>query len=161
MPQLSDFKMLLLAIGRKETSGGVNNCPRFEPAYIPKGMAFTVQGHLITGTGTLVNDIVKERWDKYGLASAASYGPWQILYHTAADMGFHDAPWVLWAPEESQPWVEKQLRRLFIKGATTVEAMARGWNGGNPRANVPAGYIEGVKKHFAELGGDPNAPLKP
>lgn len=156
---MSDLEILLSALAKKETQGGSNNCPRFETSYIPKDLRFTVQGRVLTGTGTNVNSIVQERWNRWGLASAASYGPYQIHYQTAADRGFQGPPWDLWPEAGSHPWAVAEVLRQFKRGATTVEKMARAWNGGNPNAWVPPDYVADVKQFYKDAGGDPEAPL--
>lgn len=149
---------VLGAIARVESNSGVNNYPRFERSFAPKGMSWTIQGHVITGTGTNFTLVAQPRWAKWGLASACSFGPWQILYHTAADRGFTGAPWELW--DQSRPWVEKELRRQFAKGADTIRKIADAWNSGSfTDANVPGDYVAAVTKAFKALGGDPDAPL--
>ena len=136
---------LLVAIEKVETSGGANNWPRLEPSWIPLGLTFTVQGHYVKGTGASVNDIVRGRWAKWGLASAASWGPWQILYHTAADMGFDGAPWELFDPSVSETWVVDRLTNIAHAGARTVEEFAAGWNTGSyTRAEIVPVYVAAV-----------------
>ncbi len=149
MPPGIDGNALLIAIAMVETEGGRNNCPRFEVAYIPKGERFTVQGRVIEGTGACVNSIVLERWQKWGLASAASYGPWQILYHTAADRHYRGCPWGLWSQAGSRPFVVAQLERIVCKGARSIEEVADAWNSGNHFDQiVPHRYIAKVVAEY-------------
>jgi hypothetical protein len=144
-----DGDKLLRAIAAVETSGGKNNWPRLETAWIPKGLAFTVQGHLVTGTGTSMSPIASLRWQKWGLESAASWGWWQILYHTAADLGFTGAPHELFDPSVSELWVWKRLKSIAYKGGTTVEQFADAWNSGNFKDTIiPTQYIANVKGFY-------------
>jgi hypothetical protein len=140
-----DKELILAALAEKESSGGRNNCPRFEPAYIPVGERFTIQGRVIVGTGRGMSPVARQRWSMWGLASAASYSPWQILYHTAADLGYTGPPWDLWDPKVSRPWATLLLEKILSKGATTIEQVADAWNSGNFHDAVyPEGYIKSV-----------------
>lgn len=123
-----DIERLLRAIAAVESSGGANNYPRFERAYAPAGFTATIQGHTVKGTGRAWNHIVAKRWAEWGMASACSWGPWQILYHTAADLGYDGSPVDLWT--FSEPWVRKRLDKIMRKGAATVEEIADAWNSG-------------------------------
>src|SRR5574340_316007 len=126
-----DLNRLLLAIARVESGGGTNNYPRFEAGYAPPYFVGTIQGRTVRGTGTCWNSIVAERWKKWGMASACSFSSWQILAHTAMDMGFCDAPWALWDDRIAAHWVKRRVQRIIDKGADTVEKVADAWNSGN------------------------------
>jgi hypothetical protein len=158
---MNDINAVMRAIAAVETNSGANSYPRFERSFAPVGDMFTVQGRLIQGTGMNFTAVARGRWDKWGMASACSYGPWQILYHTAADRGFLGAPWELWEPSTSWEYATKEVRRQFVKGATTIQKLADAWNSGSFQdSNVPGDYITAVTKAFIEAGGDPNAPLE-
>lgn len=147
-----DADVLLRAIARVETNGGRNNWPRVEVSYIPKGLAFTVQGHVLTGTGTNVNAVVAPRWAKWGLGTAASWGWWQILYHTAADMGYPGPPHELMDSGTCEPYVVAHLRKIAMTGATTVRDFADAWNSGSWRdANLVKPYTDAVEAAYKEL----------
>lgn len=134
-----DVERVLRAIAAVESGGGDNNYPRFEVSYAPAGKAFTVQGRVLRGTGRNWNPIVAERWARWGMPSACSYGPWQILYHTAADLGYDGNPVDLWWLSEN--WVRKRLDRIMAKGANTVELIADAWNSGTHKdANTVPEY---------------------
>lgn len=147
-----DVDRLLRAIARKESRSGENNCPRFEASYIPKGLSFTVQGRLLVGTGRNVNGVVQPRWLKWGLQSAASFSSWQILYHTAADLGFDGPPHTLWDDSIALPWVRRRLAVIATRvPEQTVERYADAWNSGSARdANVPAEYIADLVRFYKE-----------
>ena len=133
---------LLTAIAHVETSSGRNNWPRIERSYLPLGSRWTVQGHIIEGTGANVNEIVRERLQRWGMASAASWGPWQILYHTAADRGYTGPPSGLHEAEVSMTWVIRQLQLIMRRGADTVSQIADAWNSGTHRDHiVPHHYM--------------------
>jgi len=153
---MNDLATVLKAIAQVETGG--NSYPRFERSFAPAGQSFTVQGHIITGTGTNFTSVAAKRWAVYGMASACSFGPWQILYHTAADHGFAGQPSDLWFG--SQPIVESRMTALFHKGANTIAKLADAWNSGSfTDANVPGDYIAKVVQAFINAGGDPVKPL--
>lgn len=150
---LPDFNISLLldTIEAVETRGGV--WPRIEPSYMPRGVSRHVQGRQLIGTGTNVNPLVLERWRLYDLASAASYGPWQILYHTAADLGYTEHPFKLHFDEVSLPIVLNQLLKLVERdNITTLGRLADAWNSGNARDSiVPHIYIDEIERTYARL----------
>lgn len=123
-----DIPAFLDAIAAVESSS--SNGLRFEPSYMPKGTTFWVQGRLLTGTGRNVNAVVAERWSRWGIWSAASYSPWQILYHVAADRGFPGSPTDLLDPAIARPWVEAQISHLISRGRTDLLSLASAWNAG-------------------------------
>jgi hypothetical protein len=158
-PPSSPESAVLLAkfldtIAAIESKRGENNVPRFEPAYMPKGFIITVQGRQLIGTGAVFNDVVEKRWKAFApnsICTAASYGSWQIMYHTAADRGFTGHPCELWIDANSRPWVVKEVDRLWKelsrKGSASVLRIARAWNGGLGGAD--AKYTEGYGEKFA------------
>lgn len=151
-----DLEALLHAIARVETQGGRNNWPRVEVSYMPVGERFTVQGRILVGTGRNFNAVVSPRWDRWGLASAASWGPWQILYHTAADMKYTGAPYDLMAPGVCEPFVILRLQRIAATGAKTVRDFADGWNSGSWRdANLVPEYTAKVVAAYEQRTGGP------
>lgn len=145
---------LKLAIEAIETNSGANSYPRFEVSYAPGGHAFTVQGHILHGTGGNWNGIVAVRWNKWGMASACSYGKAQILYHTAADLEFAQHPAKLWVDEDVHDfYVAKKLLSIERQGALTVEQFADSWNSGNFHDGIiPHEYIAKVVAAYAAQG---------
>ncbi len=144
--------ILLMAIAVIETSGGVNNYPNFEPYWIPDGTAFTIEGKIQKGRHPLDNLIVSERYAKHGMAAGCSYSAWQILYHTAADMGFDGKPWELWDNMVAITWVIKRLNKVAKLGASTVEQFADAWNSGSFKDKiVPERYIKELSEAYYEL----------
>lgn len=148
-----DLERLLIALAMQESANGLNNCPRFEPSYMPKGLPFTIQGRVVVGTGRNFTAVAKPRWDKWGLASSASYSRWQILYHTAADMGHLGPPWELWNDETARRWVVARLNQIAAGPAIeTVENFADAWNSGSYRDRYePTEYMREVRAHYDSL----------
>jgi hypothetical protein len=148
-----DPSALIDALALAETNGGVNNCPRHEPSYMPAGESFWIQGRLVKGTGRNFNKTVAERWAQFGLPSSASYGPLQILYHVAADRGYYGAPWALTDPRLCLTWAVKHLAFLtHSQRPKTVEDYADAWNSGNCRdAFRPADYVAKVRAAYDAL----------
>lgn len=128
---IEDFNMevLLKSIAKVETNS--SNGIRFESSYLPKNHMFVCQGKILVGTGTNYNKVCAPRFIKWGEWSAASYGPWQILYHSAADMGFSGHPILLMT--DSQYWVEKMLKRILGQNPSSIAQIADAWNTGNFR----------------------------
>ncbi len=150
---------LLHAIAMLETSGGRNNYPRIERSYMPEGYAVTIQGRIVTGTGTNFRNAVPKRWDYWlhpdrqlHLAASASWGVLQLMYHTAADRGFKGPPLDLAAPKVCLEYGEKQLVWLArYRGCVTPRDFLDAWNTGSPRdKNVPTRYIDEGLEHYAK-----------
>lgn len=80
---------------------------------------------------------------RYGCAVHCSWGPWQIMFPTAAMRGYDGDPVGLRDPMISGDFVVRQLNaRLFDHNADAVlEQVWRTWNGGNPKAEPIPGYI--------------------
>jgi len=149
-----DGDKLIQAIAVVETNDGLNSYPRFESGYAPKGFAATIQGRIVRGTGACFNSIVAERWKEWGMASACSFSKWQILAHTAMDLGFAEAPWLLWSDEVALPFVIKRLTVIRDRyHALTVADFADSWNSGTFRDKIiPQQYIDSVLDAYGKLG---------
>jgi hypothetical protein len=118
-------KPLLRAIADVESSYGQNSNPRHEPAYCHGGKYYHV---VLTKL--------------YGCAAHSSYGPWQVIYPTAYELGFFGAPEELANPETNCLYAVRYLNARAAK-ATTLEQLARCYNGGNIHAKaVPQSYID-------------------
>jgi len=157
---VNDMDTVLKAIAQVESSGGGNNYPRFERSFAPAGLVVIVQGRTIQCTGHNFSQVAKDRYTRWGMASACSFGPWQMLYHTAADHGFKGAPWEMWGTQVVEPLVRAELLRRFKQGADTITKIADAWNSGSfTDVNIPGDYIQKVTAAFKAFGGDPAAPL--
>jgi hypothetical protein len=116
---------LLRAIADVESSYGRNSNPRHEPAYCRGGKYFD-----------------KLDTELYGCAAHCSYGPWQIMYPVARELGFTGAPEELANPETNCLYAVRYLNARASE-AKTVEDIARCYNGGNINAKaVPQSYID-------------------
>lgn len=139
-------RTLLIAMTGNESSWGTDLAPRFEPGYY-KGGAYYVKPE-----NQWLRDLVK----KYERCAAMSWGPWQIMYCTAYELGFkgsaHAHPWELYEPQISLHWVIEYLnRRVFAKGATTLAHIGDAYNSGTHRdGNVPEKYVADLQVHYAE-----------
>jgi hypothetical protein len=157
IPTGIDGARLLDAIAAVETSRGANNWPRVEAGWVPKGVTLTIQGRLVVGRypSGIGAAVVATRWTLWGIGSAASWGRWQILFHTAADLGYRGAPWALHEDDIGRPWVIARLNKISNTGAATVEDFADAWNSGTYRDSiVPVEYIAAVSKAYREANPD-------
>ena len=149
---------LLDAIQYVETGGG--NWPRIEIAWMPEGARVTVQGRVLTGTGRQCTALAAKRYHRWGPAAAASWGPWQLLFHTAADLGYKGPPHGLHSRHVSLPYVVLRLDQIAEAGASTVEDFADAWNSGTHRDSiVPGRYIRKLvaayeRFRWSQLAGD-------
>lgn len=146
-PSGLDAGALLDAIRYVETAGG--NWPRLEPAWMPEGAVVWAQGRRVVGTGRQLTEIALARWHQWGPQAAASWGPWQLLYHTAADLGYDWPPFLLHDEDVSYRWVLKRLAQITERGAATLEEIADAWNSGTHRDGiVPETYIQKVRDAY-------------
>ena len=147
-----DGAKLLMAIAAIESSGGVNNYPNFEPYWVPEGTAFTIEGKIQQGRHPVSNPRVVDRYEAHGMASGCSFSSWQILYHTAADMGFKGQPWELWDDKVAVEWVVRRLNKLAKQGAKSIEQFADAWNSGSFKDRIiPERYIKEVSEAYQEV----------
>lgn len=121
--------VLLAAIAYCESSFGQNAKPRVEPAYL-------------SGRYARVDHVAKAI-AKYGEKAACSYGPWQVLYITALELGFKGTPDELADPRTNLEYAIKYLnQRAYGRGAKTVAQYADCYNSGDHRDRfVPTGYV--------------------
>ncbi|MFH1035139.1 MAG: transglycosylase SLT domain-containing protein [Pseudomonadota bacterium] len=135
-PSGLDPILLLMALAAVESSGGFNNQPRVEPAYRPGGRYCN-----------------QALYEKYGDDAAASWGPLQIMFVTARELGYQGTPQDLAEPSVSVPLAIALInRRIVGRGAQTLEQIADGYNSGNFRDDkIPAPYIAKVRAAYADL----------
>src|SRR5574342_570309 len=132
-----DGERLLLAICGVESSFGLTCGLRVEPAYSPGGLYYNR------------SPVIQKGYLQYGHAACGSWGPLQLLYPTACELGFTGLPWDLYGGE-ALPWTIKLLNtRILPKVSgdekTAVGLIADGYNSGNPRdANIPQAYMDRV-----------------
>jgi Transglycosylase SLT domain len=122
---------LLRAIADVESTYGLNSNPRHEPAYCRGGKYFD---GLVT--------------KMYGCAAHCSYGPWQIMFQTALELGFVGAPEELANPETNAVYCVRYLKSR-AREATSIEQIARCYNGGNITAEIPQAYIDKLTAAYA------------
>lgn len=134
-----DPALLLLALCAVESSGGFNNQRRVEPAYRPGGRYCD-----------------QALYDQYGDDAAASWGPLQVMYVTAHELGYQGTPSELGEPSEGVRMAVKLInRRIVGRGAATLEQIADAYNSGSFRDRiVPQEYILKVRQAYDSLAGD-------
>lgn len=118
-------RRLLKAIASVESSGGLNAVARHERGFCPN-----------EGPGTrarLRKAGAEGRHMQYGCLSCCSYGPWQVLYHTAADLGYVGAPALLGDPAVNVMWAITLLNRIVARGAADLRDIADAYNSGTHR----------------------------
>lgn len=124
-------EVLLAAICYGESTFGRNNQPRREPAYCPGGVYYEN------------SEEVQEAYARFGQDAACSWGPWQILFITARELGYDGEPQALTDPQVTIDWVIKFInKRILARGCKTLEKIADAYNSGSCKdAHVPSGYI--------------------
>lgn len=106
--------------------------PRVEAAYLPGGAYYRR------------SLAVRTAYRKYGKAAAASWGPWQLMYPTAHELGFRARPLDLADAAVSLPYVVEYLnRRVFCWTPLDLGDIADGYNSGSCVDQiVPMTYID-------------------
>lgn len=115
---------LLWAIHQQEASGKVQVPSRYEPQFYER---------YIKGNSEFAQAV--KRYGKEAVAS--SYGPWQIMYPTAVEMGYQGRPGALSDAAISLPYVIKYLRKLETKFGDDTAKIIHAYNAGpgSVRAN--------------------------
>jgi hypothetical protein len=120
----------LVALSGIESSFGLNDIPRYEPAY-GYGGRYAKASHLAKAL------------ERYGALAACSYGPWQVMYIVAYELGFRDHPLRLWHRRLNCQFAVEKINQLIDRGAKTVSQILDGYNSGNfTDQNVPSHYLE-------------------
>ncbi len=121
-----DPRCVLAALASNESRYGANNEPRHEPAYDEGGRYADAMA-----------------LKRYGRDAACSWGPWQIMFVTAKELGYEGAPKDLADPETSLPFVIRLINERLIgrQGAKTLKEIATGYNSGSIHGNPVARYV--------------------
>jgi hypothetical protein len=125
LPPGIDGAALLQAFAWVESSGGINAVARHEDAFCPNQ-----RGTYAVGP---TSGMVRGRHSMWGCLACCSYGPWQVLYHTAADLGFVGSPTLLSDPAVNVVWAVTLLNRIVKRGAADVRDIADAYNSGTHR----------------------------
>lgn len=138
---ISPFHFLMATMG-VESSYGKNNVPRFEYGYSRSSLAFKRSRAL------------QEGYEKWGDLCAMSYGPTQILWIVAKELGYPDHPLNLWSAVVSLPYTCDLLKKNYGKGAHSVEALAASYNAGagviSKPKDWPVKYVQKVVGFYGD-----------
>lgn len=143
-------RLLLGAIAMMESHGGRNWQPNFEPAFWRGGRYWGDAQKARADTWGQQGDPVMEAFTRR--AVACSWGPWQILYTTADELGYQGPPWGLTDPDTCLHWAIQLINRRIAPGldnslevSIIVRKLADGYNSGSHKdRNVPHRYIQDV-----------------
>ena len=140
LPFHVDGVALLKAIATVESSFGKHLRPRHEPAYDVGGRYYRR------------DKMIQKLVGLYGSAAAMSYGPFQIMYPVAVELGFNlsDPPSVLSGFRVNAQYAVRYLNVRAIPGATCLEDLFDAYNSGSHwDANIPGSYIEKAMGAYA------------
>lgn len=116
-----------------ESSFGADDIPRYEPAYGPGGLYFQRSKDL------------QSVYSNWGALVSCSYGPLQILYINAKQLGYLGHPLDLSAGTISIPYGVQLLNQNYNSGAKTPEDLYATYNGGmgalKKTNNYPQNYV--------------------
>lgn len=118
-PAIVEKAAFLFALAGKETCHGLENIPRYEPAYGPGGLYYQK------------SKLLKELYRKYGAMVGCSWGPWQLLAIVAIEnQQFSGHPAELHNGFISAAYVVGYLNYLAKNGADTIEKLVACYNAG-------------------------------
>lgn len=121
------FEEFAKAVMMVESSGGTNIGPRYESGFERRyGQKWLAQGD------TAFRQSMLEQFGPQAIY--ASYGPFQIMYPVAVEMGFRGTPQELADPEINRQFFEKKIQRDFKStGGDVRKTLLRYNGGGNPQ----------------------------
>lgn len=128
---------LLYALAGQESSYGANCGPRFEPAYWDGSASRTQEQSELNA--------------KYGRIAAMSYGPWQVMYANAANLGTPDA---IDTDIDLAADAAVAFLNSYVIGhwkTRNLQEIARVYNSGNLTETMTMGvmrYIENVSRYY-------------
>lgn len=146
-----DFEAIAHAVKQVESSGGTNVGPRYEPVF---------QRRYLQG---------KPQWEalakRYGWkAVSSSYGPWQIMYPVAVELGFTGSPAELADPAINRQYFDKKFQRDYQATRGDLQKTLLRYNGGGdptypqrvlqflkPRSHVPPTHPGGRMATLDEM----------
>lgn len=133
---------LLGALAEVESTFGTNNVPRYEKAYDEGGIYYRRSPE------------VRARHVRWGDWAHCSYSSFQVMFHTACELGFRGTPLDLWKDEVAIFWVIEFIRKRAIeKGAKTLSEIFDAYNSGTHRDRiVPEEYIAKGLGNYQTVG---------
>lgn len=139
-----DRERLLLALAGQESNFGRMCGLRTEPGYSPGGKYYKD------------SPFQKAAFLAYGKAACGSWGPWQILYPTAWELGFRGQPWELFGAATCLTWAIALINRRILPaippGLSEEKFLAKfadAYNTGSWKKGLaPAKYITELWGHY-------------
>lgn len=141
-----DLNKMLRVWPKIEVGGAEGGC-RYEPAYMPKGFRYAVQGRVLVGTGVLHQNEMIQIWKDYGPDGATSRSKWQIMFCNAYRLGWRGTPQRLDRDDVALKYVLMMLDEIVARIEkdglkVTVENILDSWNTGRAGDQyVPTQYI--------------------
>ncbi len=141
----------LKAIAHVETEYGRRwAASKHEDAYCYGGPYYRGDGP----GGRMGDDELRGLTDRWGCSAHESWGPWQVLFITAWEHGYHDDPVRLRVPDVAiGPVITILNSRLFdrVKDAKPADVFDA-WNSGRARDKViPEDYLAKAMPHYERL----------
>lgn len=118
LPITENAWAFLWSICGVESNFGERNIQRLELNYYPGGIYYQRSKEL------------QFEYNKWGLQASCSYGPWQMMYMTAKEMGYNRPPGDLWSAHIQLPYVVQYFNKAKGFGASTLNHFAACYNGG-------------------------------
>lgn len=159
-PTLLSRERLLAALAMVESSGGRDLRFRFERSFYRGGAYFDRDPNMQERMNRWEAGVQDATRDCAAKLTACSFGPWQILYTTAAELGFDRAPWELADPRTNAYFAVRLINRRIIPRLpeeallgeeSAVKGIADGYNSGNPNdRHIPVAYMARVWQYYQD-----------
>jgi len=157
-PSVLDRTRFLAALATVESSGGRNWQPNFEAGFWEGGLYWNVALAAYRDRWRKAADPEMAEW--CGKAIACSWGPWQLLYVTAAELGYEGPPWGLSDADVCLKWVVALINKRLVPRLQApltdlgaVGMLADGYNSGTfLDTHVPFAYVQKVRAAYLDPG---------
>lgn len=143
---------LLAAIAMVESHGGHDKRANYERAFDVHGRYFNEE---LTNKWTAGADPMLKLPMRYMVAS--SFGPWQIMFPVACELGFEGSPFELADPRTNLVWAIRYINRRCLPRMTAetedgrVGQVASIYNSGRlPEKGRAIPYISKVIRHYRD-----------
>ena len=156
LPTTVDKRRLLAALAVVESGGGKNLQPNFEPAFWIGGKFWNPTLAEYCARWESRSDLEMRPW--CGKAIACSWGPWQILYVTAAELGYQGPPWALTDPDVCLSWAVRLINRRiapkilsYLSDIEVVSMVGDGYNSGSATDKfIPVDYCKKLLAAYSD-----------
>jgi len=157
LPATVSRERLLAALAMVESAGGRDRRFRFEGAYYVDGFYFKRSPEMQERYNRWQLGIQKSMLEVAGRLTACSFGPWQVLYTVAAELGFDGPPWELADPKVNLHFAIKLINQRHAHHVQemgeeqAVTLLARAYNAGSVKSKtIPEKYMSRAWANYSD-----------